>query len=132
MKQFKQFKRAYDFQQGNEPYYDNTFCGDFCTGVVNIDDLPYAIESGNVLWVIMANGFYLDDYEESATEYGVTKSGKWAAVYDGHCSCYGWEASADDITYYSNLDELIKCDVNAKVILEHKDTLQKLYPFLKF
>lgn len=131
MKQFKQFKRAYDFQQGQDSY-DNTFYGDYGTGVVNVDDLAYTIKGADVLWVTMANGFYLDDYEEAATEYGVTKSGKWAAVYDGHCSCYGWEASADDITYYSNLDELIKCDANAKVILEHKDALQKLYPFLKF
>ena len=131
MKQFKQFKRAYDFQQGQDSY-DNTFYGDYGTSVVNVDDLPYAIKGGDVLWVIMANGFYLDDYEESATEYGVTKSGKWAAVYDGHCSCYGWEASVDHITYYSNFDELVKADVGAKVILEHKDTLQKLYPFLKF
>lgn len=131
MKQFKQFKRAYDFQQGQDSC-DNCFYGDFGTGVVNVDDLPYAIKGGDVLWVIMANGFYLDDYEENATEYGVTKSGKWAAVYDSHCSCYGWEASADHITYYSNLEELVKADANAKVILEHKDTLQKLYPFLKF
>ena len=131
MKQFKQFKRAYDFQQGKDSY-DNTFYGDYGTGLENVDDLPYVIKGGDVLWVIMANGFYLDDYEESATEYGVTKSGKWAAVYDGHCSCYGWEASANDITYYSNFDELIKCDANAKVILECKDALQKLYPFLKF
>ena len=70
--------------------------------------------------------------EENATEYGVTKSGKWAAVYDSHCSCYGWEATVDHITYYSNLEELVKADANAKVIFEHKDTLQKLYPFLKF
>jgi len=48
----------------------------------------------------MADGFYLDDYEESAVEYGVTKEGKWAAVDDSHCSCHGWEADARHITYY--------------------------------
>jgi hypothetical protein len=130
MKQFKQFKRAYNIQHENVDSYDNRFHCDYGTHVGNIDDLAYVIKGTEVLWVIMANNYYLDDYEESATEYGVLKDGKWAAVYDGHCSCYGWEATKDDVTYYSNLDELLKCDKGADVILEHKDALVELYPFL--
>lgn len=98
--------------------------------MVNIDDLAYVVKGTDVLWLIMANNFYLNDYDESATEYGVTKNGKWAAVYDEHCSCYGWEATLDNVTYYSNLGELLKADNEANVILKYKDKLVKLYPFL--
>lgn len=130
MKQIKQFKRAFDIQHGNVDSYDNSFNYDYGTGVVHIDRLPYVIKGTDVLWLIMADNFYLDDYEEDATEYGVTKDGEWAAVEDGHCSCYGWEATADHVTYYSNLDELLKADKGANVILKYKDKLVELYPFL--
>jgi len=132
MKQFKRFKNAYEYQYENvTEFYGNDFTGSYDTGVSNIDDLAYAIKGTEVLWVIMADGYYLDDYEESATEYGVTKDGKWAAVYDSHCSCFGWEVKADDVTYYSNLGELLKCDKDANVILKYKDKLVELYPFLR-
>lgn len=132
MKQFKQFKNAYDYQyEKRGDNYDNGVALSLDTGISNIDELAYVIKGTDVLWLIMADNFYLNDYDESATEYGVTKDGKWAAVYDGHCSCYGWEATADDVTYYSSLDELIKCDKEANVILKHKDKLVKLYPFLQ-
>jgi len=132
MKQFKQFKKAYDYQYGQVSDYDNGLSEtSYETGVSNIDDLAYAIKGTEVLWLIMADDYYLDDYEESATEYGVTKDGKWAAVYDGHCSCYGWEANADNVTYYSNLGELLKCDEATNVILKYKDKLVELYPFLQ-
>ena len=130
MEQFKQFKRAYDYQHANVCDYDNTFNGSYVTGVSNVDELAYVVKGAEVLWLIMADNYYLNDYDESATEYGVTKDGKWAAVYDGHCSCYGWEAHADDVTYYSNLDELLKADKDANVILKYKDKLVELYPFL--
>ena len=130
MKTYKQFKKAMDIQYGNVDSYDNSFSHDYGTGVVNIDSLPYVVKGTEVLWLIMADGFYLDDYDENATEYGVTKNGKWAAVSDGHCSCYGWEATVDDVTYYTNLDELLKCDRDADVVLKNKDALVKLYPFL--
>lgn len=131
MKQFKQFKEAYEYQYEAVCDYDNGVSISYETGVSNIDDLVYVIKGTEVLWLIMADGYYLNDYEESATEYGVTKDGKWAAVYDGHCSCFGWEATAENVTYYSNLDELLKCDKNADVILEYKDKLVELYPFLR-
>jgi len=135
MKQFKRFKNAYEYQYEHLDYPDDNDNGLnselYDTGVSNIDDLAYAIKGTEVLWVIMADGYYLDDYEESATEYGVTKDGKWAAVYDSHCSCFGWEVKADDVTYYSNLGELLKCDKDANVILKYKDKLVELYPFLR-
>jgi hypothetical protein len=109
--------------------YNNGIYFSVESGISNIDDLPFAV--GENLWIIMADGFYLYDYEESATEYGVTSDGRWVALSDGHCSCYGWEASEGDCTYYKNLLELLKCDNNAKVILKHKDILIQVYPFLK-
>ena len=133
MKQFKQFQRALNFQQSMvSSSYDNGIYTDiYETGVYNIDSMPYVIKSSDVVWLIMADNSYLGYYEEDATEYGVTKNGKWAAVSDAHCSCYGWEATPSNITYYSNLDELIKCDKQAEVILKYKDALVQVYPFLK-
>lgn len=133
MKQFKQFRTAYKYQYGKNPQGSDNglYCEAYDTGVSNIDNLAYVIKGTGVLWLIMADDYYLNDCDESATEYGVTKDGKWAAVYDGHCSCYGWEATTNDVTYYSNLRQLLKCDKNSNVILEYKDKLVELYPFLR-
>lgn len=122
MKQFNQFEDAYNNQQerGNERY----------SGVSLIDDIPFVIRHSYVLWLIMDENSYLGDYDEYATEYGVAMDGRWAAVSNGHCSCNGWEATVDDITYYSSLSELLMCDSNANVILKYKEALVNLYPFL--
>lgn len=99
------------------------------TGIDNIDRIQFAL--GNVLWVVMADGFYLDDYDEYVTQYGFTASGEWAAVSGGHCSCYGWEEMCEsDITYYDTLEVLLKADPGADVILKHKDVLKEVLPFL--
>lgn len=129
MKTFKRWNTAYQEQRNVSNTYDNSIQFSVDSGIENIDSIPFAL--GDVLWIIMADNYYLDDYEESAVEYGVTAEGKWAALSDGHCSCYGWEARTNDITYYTNLKELIKCDERAKVILKYKEILVQIYPFLK-
>ena len=102
---------------------------DLETGIENIDRVQFAL--GDVLWVVMADGYYLDDYEEYVTQYGLTTSGKWAAVSGGHCSCYGWEEMVDeDITYYDSLEVLLKADSSADVIITYKDNLKEVMPFL--
>lgn len=126
---FKQWKRAYDNQSKNISKYDNSLDCDISTGIDIIDNIPFAL--GDVLWIIMSTDSYFGCYDENATEYGVTKSGKWAAVDDGHCSCYGWEAAPNNITYYDTLQELLKCDNRANVIMEYKTELIEVYPFLK-
>ena len=126
MKTFEKFEEAFSAQTemnnwGGPKYLE--------TGVENIDRIQFGL--GDVLWVVMADGFYLDDYEEYVTQYGLTSSGKWAAVSGGHCSCYGWEEMEDnDITYYPTLEVLLKADAGAKVIIDHKDALIKVMPFL--
>jgi len=125
MKTFKNFEEAFSLNHG---------CGivDYSaqvTEVENIDRVAFGL--GDVLWVILADGYYLDDYEESVTQYGFTASGKWAAVSGGHCSCYGWEEMEDnDIEYYDTLEVLLKADPGAKVIIDHKDVLNQVLPFL--
>jgi hypothetical protein len=132
MKQFKKWETAFQEQCNSKAYpncSDNGINFSVESNVENMDALPYAL--GNVVWVIMADNYYLNDYEESAIEYGVTSDGQWAAVSDGHCSCYGWEATESNITYYGNLKELIDCDKDAEIILKHKEILVQVYPFLK-
>ena len=131
-KLFKQWKRAYNLQQADLGTYDNGL-HNYCmnTGIVNIDKLPFAIKDSEVVWMIMADGFYLDDYEESATEYGVTQNGKWAAVDDGHCSCYGWEAETQHITIYETLQDLLNADKKADVLVRYKNELCRIYPFVQ-
>lgn len=126
MKQYTTFEEALAAQANDG--YDNAFEG-WPSGNNLIGDLPYCIKP--VLWVIMADDYYFDSYEAGATEYGVDVSGRWAAVYDGHCSCNGWEATADCITYYDTLDDLLRADPKAKVISENKGDLVNLFPFLK-
>ena len=126
MKTFENFEEALSWQRENGNYEANS---ELETGVENIDRIQFAL--GDVLWVVMADGYYLDDYEESVTQYGLTSLGKWAAVSGGHCSCYGWEEMEDnDIEYYDTLEVLLKADPGAKVIIDHKDVLNQVLPFL--
>jgi len=125
MKIFKSFKNALNYQHENVSDSNNTFKGSYNTGIFNIDNLPYIIKETEVLWLIIAGDYLFDVYEEWAIEYGVTKNGKWAAVEDFHCSCYSW-----NVTYYDNLEQLLKADKRANIILQYKDKLVKLYPFL--
>jgi hypothetical protein len=129
---FKKWKEAFDYQQKEKSTCDNGFYGDlmFNTGVENIDNLAYTV--GNVVWLIMADNFDLGDYNEWATEYGVTQDGKWCAVYDSHCSCYGWEADESDITYYNSLEQLLAADEKASVIIRYKDKIKEVYEFVEF
>lgn len=126
MKQYKTFEEALA-AQANEGGYDNSFNG-WSSGNPLISDIPFALKP--VLWVIMADDHYLGDYEESATEYGVDASGRWAALDDSHCSCYGWESTADHITYYDTLDDLLRADPRAKVVTDNWGDLVALFPFL--
>jgi hypothetical protein len=99
------------------------------TGVDVIDRVQFSL--GDVYWMILARGYYLDDYEESVTQYGVTRSGEWAAVSGGHCSCYGWEEMKEnDIVFYPSLEVLLKADPNADVITEHLEVLKEALKFL--
>lgn len=127
MKTFKNFDEALSWQRENYGYGDANSLLE--TGVENIDRVQFPL--GDVFWIILADGYYLDDYEEWVTQYGFTASGKWAAVSGGHCSCYGWEEMSDDnITYYDSLEVLLKADKNADVITRYKDTIEMVLPFL--
>lgn len=126
MKTFNTFQEAFEFQTGKT--YDVT--SSLATGIENIDRIQFSV--GEVVWVILADGYYLDDYEESVTQYGVTANGEWAAVSGGHCSCYGWEEMTDrDVTYYPSLEVLLKADKRADVIIRHKEILKGVYSFLE-
>lgn len=128
MKKFKKFEEALAWQRGINNYEGVNI--ELETGIENIDRVQFAL--GDVLWVVMADDYYLDDYEESVTQYGVTSLGKWAAVSGSHCSCFGWEVMEEnDITYYDSLEVLLKADKDAGVILNHKDKLKEVLPFLK-
>lgn len=128
MKTFETFEEALSWQEENEFGYANSLSLE--TGIENIDRIQFAC--GDVLWVILADGYYLDDYEEYVTQYGLTTSGKWAAVTGGHCSCFGWEEMCEnDITYYPSLEVLLKADKNAEVIIKYKDILREALPFLE-
>ena len=106
MKQYNNFEEALAAQE-NEGGYDNTFHG-WSSDNSLIANIPFALKP--VLWLIMATDSYLGDYEEYATEYGVDAFGRWAALSDSHCSCFGRESSADHITYYNTLDDLLRAD----------------------
>ena len=126
MKTFENFEEAFSAQTGMNNWGGPKYLE---TGVENIDRIQFAL--GNVLWVVMADGYSLDDYEEWVTQYGFTAEGEWAAVSGGHCSCFGWEEMEEiDITYYDSLEVLLKADPGAKVILDHKDILKQVLPFL--
>lgn len=126
MKTFNTFQEALNFQSGKT--YDVSL--NLATGIENIDRIQFSV--GEVVWVILADGYALDDYEEWVTQYGVTAKGEWAAVSGGHCSCYGWEEmSENDVTYYENLEVILKTDKSADVILRHKEILKAKYPFLE-
>jgi hypothetical protein len=118
----KTWKEAFEKQQSTKAKYDNT-------GITEIDDIPFTV--GNVVWVIMAKGSQLYDYEEWATEYGAKEDGMWCALSDGHCSCYGWEAEENTITEYDSLEQLLKADKGAAVIVEYRQQLLDAYPFLE-
>lgn len=128
MKTFETFEEAL-FGQKNQETYHWSGLTSLETGVENIDRIQFSL--GDVLWIIMADGYHLDDYEEWVTQYGVTASGMWAAVSGGHCSCYGWEEMREeDITYYPSLEVLLRADPGASVIETHKDVLKEALPFL--
>jgi hypothetical protein len=127
MKTFETFQEALNFQTGKT--YDVTL--DLATGIESIDRIQFSV--GEVVWLILADGYQLDDYEEWVTQYGITANGEWAAVSGGHCSCYGWEEmSENDITYYPSLEVLLKADKGADVIIRHKEILKMKYSFLNF
>lgn len=128
MKNFETFQEALDFQKGNN-FYNVT--ADLVTGIVNIDRIQFSV--GEVVWLLLADGYQLDDYDEYVTQYGIAANGEWAAVSGGHCSCFGWEEmSSGDITYYPSLEVLLKADKYAEVILRHKEILKMKYSFLDF
>jgi hypothetical protein len=129
MKTFEEWNIAYQEQKNTSNRYDNRIYFSVDSGIENIDSIPFAL--GDVLWIIMSDNYDLSNYEGNATEYGVTINDRWAALYDSYCSYHGWEATLDNITYYKNLEELIKCDEQAKVILRYKEILTQIYPFLK-
>ena len=126
MNNFKTFEEAFFFQ--NKDNGGNVIKA-VQTGIDNLDLLQFTV--GEVVWVCVADGYYLDDYEEYVTQYGVTTDGRWAAVSGGHCSCYYWEEMCDDdVTYYDSLETLLKADPNAGVISKHKDTITDVYAFV--
>jgi hypothetical protein len=129
MKDFKTFEEAFFFQtNGADRNYNGI--NTVQTGVDVLDRIQFSV--GEVVWVSLAEGFYLDDYDESVTQYGITASGKWAAVSGGHCSCYGWEEMCEsDITYYDSLETLLKADPNSSVITKHKETIERVYSFVR-
>jgi hypothetical protein len=127
MKTFETFEEALSYQREKEHYGINL---ELATGIENIDRVQFVL--GSVFWAVMADGYYLDDYEEYVTQYGFTASGEWAAVSGGHCSCFGWEEMCEnDITYYPSLEVLLKADPGAQVIVKHKDILREVMPFLE-
>lgn len=128
MKTFNTFQEALDFQKQKD-FYNVTL--DLATGVDNIDRIQFSV--GEIVWLILADGYHLDDYEEYVTQYGITANGEWAAVSGGHCSCYGWEEmSPSDITFYPSLEVILKADKQADVIMRHRETLKGSYLFLDF
>lgn len=128
MEKFKTFDEARAYQEIGKRGYDNR-CDQWSSGHRLIDAVQFSI--GPVLWVIVAEDYSLGDYEESVTQYGVDASGRWAAIHDSHCSCFGWEATENDITYYDTLDILQRADPQAKVITENKSNLVDAFPFLQ-
>ena len=128
MKNFNTFQEALDFQKQNMSYNG---IQNLETGIEAIDRIQFSV--GEVVWLILADGYHLDDYEEYVTQYGITANGEWAAVSGGHCSCFGWEEMSDnDITYYESLEVMLKADKYANVIVRHGDLLKESYPFLNF
>jgi hypothetical protein len=134
MKTLQTWRKAYNYQQKAlaENTYDNGIYGyyNIDSGVENIDALQFALKGIEIVWLIMEDGYYIDDYEEGATQIGITKDGRWAVLDDGHCSCYGWEAHPNDVTYYDSLDVLLKADSGAKILLKHEVELKRHFPFL--
>lgn len=98
------------------------------SGLDLIDRIPF--ETPGVLWLIMAENSYLDDYEESVTLYGLNTAGKWVAVSGSHCSCYGWEEMDLTPEEYPSFEILLAADKHAEVIVKHWATLLLHYPFL--
>lgn len=129
MKTFNTFQEAFSFQVKDNNDYNGI--NNLATGIGNIDLLQFSV--GEVVWLILADNYYLDDYEESVTQYGIAANGEWAAIYGGHCSCFGWEEmSTHDITFYPTLEVMLKADKDADVIIRHKEVLKTAYPFLDF
>jgi hypothetical protein len=127
MKKFETFNEALTWQKSESTGYNYGISLE--TEIDVIDRVQFAL--GEVFWVCISEGYYLDDYEEYVTQYGVTHSGEWAAVSGGHCSCYGWEQMDEkDITYYPTLEVLLKADPNANVISKHLEILKEALKFL--
>lgn len=125
---FKTWEAAFQAQKEKASNYDNGFENTTETGVECIDKIPFAL--GEYVWLIMAEGFQLYDYEEWAVEYGIDRNGKWVALDDSHCSCYGWEATEGQITEYDSLEQLLQADPKAAVITKYAKELMQAYPFL--
>lgn len=126
MKTFKTFDDAFLFQTADAGWNHINLVE---TQVDVLDLVQFTV--GEVVWFCIAEDYYLDDYEESVTQYGVTADGRWAAVYGGHCSCYGWEEmTEDDITYYDDLSTLLKADPQAVVITKYIVEIMEVYPFM--
>jgi hypothetical protein len=118
---FETFKEALDWQKNHFTHLE--------TGIDVIDRIQFPL--GEILWVILSENYYLDDYEESVTQYGVDYLGNWYAVYGGHCSCYGWEEMVDgDETKYESLSILLKSNPSANVIIKYRNELQGIFRFL--
>ena len=132
MKDFKTFEEAFIFQthEKGKRLGGNDICT-VKTGVDVLDLIQFSI--GEIVWVCIANTEGLDQwYEEWVTQYGVTADGRWVAVEGYHCSCYEWEEMCEnDVTYYGSLETLLKADHNSSVIVEYKDTIERVYSFLR-
>lgn len=130
MKKFNSFEEALAWQKGLAKDAYRSVNESLETGHDVIDRVQFSI--GEILWVILAENFSLDDYEEWVTQYGVDSSGNWYAVSGGHCSCYGWEEMKDgDETKYESLELLLKSDPSAEVISKFKDALKDVFGFLQ-
>ncbi len=130
MKKFNNFEEALAWQKENAKIKYDDINEDLATGHEAIDRVQFAI--GEILWVILAEGYHLDDYEEWVTQYGVDSFGNWYAVSGGHCSCFGWEEmKAGDETKYESLEILLKADPQADVICKYKDSLKDSFSFLQ-
>jgi len=71
MKKFETFEEALSAQAGMNNWGGPKYLE---TGIENIDRIQFAL--GDVLWVVMADGYQLDDYEEWVTQHGFTASGQ--------------------------------------------------------
>ena len=77
MKKFNTFEEALHWQKENAKIQYGSINADLETGVDVIDKVQFTI--GEILWVILAENFWLDDYEEHVTQYGIDCFGNWSS-----------------------------------------------------